>query len=206
MSGRHQITTVEELEAIYGVPRPQSLLKEVGQLTPEYRAWIEVSPLVVLASAGSDGLDCTPRGDAAGIVEVVDERTLLLPDRPGNNRIDTLRNLIEDPRVALLFLIPGRDETMRVIGRAVISTAPVLLERCSMNEKLPQSVLVISVESVYFQCARALKRSQLWTPPQDRIAPALPSIGDMLQSISKGAFDGAAYDAELQERLNKSLY
>ncbi len=206
MSGRHEITTLGELEAIYGAPRPQSLLKEVGQLTPEYRAWVEASPFAVLASAGEDGLDCTPRGDATGIVQVVDERTLLLPDRPGNNRIDSLRNLIRDPRVALLFLVPGRDESIRINGRAVISTDPDLLERCSMDGKLPRTVLVISVECVYFQCARALKRSRLWAHSQDGNVLSLPSIGDMLQSISKGAFDGAAYDAELQERLNKNLY
>lgn len=206
MSGRHEITTLQELEAIYGAPRPQSVMKEVGRLTAEYRAWIEASPFAVLASAGQDGIDCTPRGDAARIVEIIDEKTLLLPDRPGNNRIDTLRNVIGDPRVALLFLVPGRDESIRVMGRALISTDPVLLERSSMDGRLPRTVLVVSVESVYFQCARALKRSRLWTLSQDGTAPALPSVGEMLQSISKGEFDGAAYDAELMERLNKSLY
>jgi len=206
VSGRHEITTLDELEAIYGAPRPQSLLKEVGHLTPQYRAWIEASPFVVLASAGKDGLDCTPRGDGARIVEVIDERTLLMPDRPGNNRIDTLRNLVADPRVALLFLVPGRDETIRVIGRASISTDPELLNRCSVDGKLPRTVLIIEVTSVFFQCARALKRSRLWAHPQRQDAPALPSVGEILQSISNGTFDGAAYDAELGERINKSLY
>ena len=206
MGARHEITTVDALEAIYGAPRPQSLLKEVEKLTPEYKAWIDASPFVVLASVGAGGLDCTPRGDAAGIVEVVDERTLLLPDRVGNNRIDTLRNLVADPRVALLFLIPGREESIRVIGRAVISADPGLVDRCSVDGKRPRTVLVISIERVFFQCARALKRSRLWMLAQDGHAPALPSIGQILQSISKGVFDGAAYDDELQERLNKSLY
>ncbi|MCB1503548.1 MAG: pyridoxamine 5'-phosphate oxidase family protein [Hyphomicrobiaceae bacterium] len=206
MGGPHEITTVEELEAIYGAPRPQSLIKEVGTLTREYRTWIEAAPFAVLASVGDGGLDCTPRGDAGRIVEVLDDRTLLLADRPGNNRIDTLRNLVQDPRVALLFLIPGREETMRVNGRAVISRDPCLLARCNMAGKLPRTVLVITVESVYFQCARAVKRSRLWESPADGQTPPLPSIGDMLQSISEGGVDSATYDAELQERLNTTLY
>lgn len=207
MGGRHEITTLQDLEAIYGVPpSPQALLKEVGELTPEYRAWIEASPFVVLASSGAEGLDCTPRGDLADICKVIDERTLLLPDRPGNNRIDTLRNLIHDPRVALLFFVPGREEMIRVVGRAVISTDPALIELCRVDGKLPRSVLVISIGSVYFQCARALKRSQLWSRSQSADRPALPSVGNILQSISKGTFDGAAYDVELVERMKKFLY
>lgn len=206
MAEAHQITTLEELEAIYGAPRPQSLLKEVSALTPEYRAWIEASPFVVVASSGAGGLDCTPRGDAGRVVEIVDERTLLLPDWPGNNRIDTLRNLVQDPRVALLFLVPSRDEAIRINGRAVISTDPDLLARLANCGKAPRTVLVISIKSVYFQCARALKRSRLWAPRAGEEIAALPSIGDMLQSITNGAMDGAAYDAELQVRLNTSLY
>lgn len=206
MNERFEITTLDELEAIYGAPRSQSVLKEVNQLTPEYRAWIEASPFAVLASVGNSGLDCTPRGDALRIVEVVDDRTLLLPDRPGNNRMDTLRNLVKDPRVALLFLVPGRDESIRVIGRAVISASPDLLERCAVDGKSPRTVLIISVESVYFQCARALKRSRLWSQPSIGNAKELPSVGDMLRSITDGTFDGTAYDAELQTRLNTNLY
>ncbi len=206
MGDSHEITTLDQLEAIYAAPNPQSLLKEVGQLTPEYKAWIEASPFVVLASSGPGGLDCTPRGDLADICKIIDDHTLLLPDRPGNNRIDTLRNLLGDPRVALLFLIPGRDETIRVVGRAVISTDPTLLERCSVDGKRPKTVLVISIASVFFQCARSIKRSRIWSRSQDTTLPELPSVGKMLQSISNGTFDGAAYDVELVERMKKNLY
>ncbi|MCB1515465.1 MAG: pyridoxamine 5'-phosphate oxidase family protein [Hyphomicrobiaceae bacterium] len=206
MGERHRITTLQELEMIYGAPRPQSLLKEVGQLTPEYRVWIEASPFVIMASAGEGGLDCTPRGDAGAVVHVLDDKTLLLPDRPGNNRIDTLRNLIQDPRVGLLFLSPGRDEAIRVNGRAVISVDPAHLQQGQMAGKLPRTALLISIDSVYFQCARAIRRSQLWAPRSSKELAALPSIGDMLQSVSQGAVDGANYDAELEQRINTSLY
>lgn len=205
MSEVHRISTLQQLEAIYGAPRPQSLLKEVTALTPEYATWIKASPLAVLASVGADGLDCTPRGDPAGFVDVVDDKTLVLPDRAGNNRIDTLRNLIADPRIALLFLVPGRDETIRVAGRAVISTDPELLQRYVVAGKVPQTAMIITVERVYFQCARALKRARLWCADSDE-GQALPSIGDILKSISNGQFDGAAYDAELRDRMNKTLY
>lgn len=205
MSEVHRISTLQQLEAIYGAPRPQSLLKEVTALTPEYAAWIKVSPFAVLASVGADGLDCTPRGDPAGFVDVVDDKTLVLPDRAGNNRIDTLRNLIADPRIALLFLVPGRDETIRIAGSAVISTDPELLQRYVVAGKVPQTAMIITVERVYFQCARALKRARLWCADSDE-GQALPSIGDILKSISNGQFDGAAYDAELRDRMNKTLY
>ena len=205
MNDVNRITTAEQLEAIYDAPRPQALLKEVTALTREYAAWIKASPFVVVASGSAGRLDCSPRGDAAGFVDLLDDKTLVLPDRVGNSRIDTLRNIIADPRIALLFLVPGRDETIRVAGRAIISNAPDLLQRYAISGKLPKSVLIISIERVYFQCARALKRARVWASEPDN-GRTLPSIGDILQSISDTKFDGATYDAELQDRLNKSLY
>lgn len=206
MTVQHQITTIDELAAIYGEPRPQSVLKEVGSLTPEYRAWVEASPFLVLASAGPGGLDCTPRGEAGGAVRVLDDSTLLLPDWPGNNRIDTLRNVVHDPRVAMLFLVPSREEAIRVNGRAVISVDADLLAHCALASRQPVTVLVVTIDSVYFQCARALKRSGLWSTSSGSTPPDLPSIGQMLAAITRGTIDGASYDAELAERLNKSLF
>jgi uncharacterized protein len=158
------ISTVDELESIYGKPVAVSLVKEVNWITPHYRAYIEASPFAVLASAGPEGLDCSPRGDVAGFVRVHGTRTLMLPDRRGNNRVDSLRNIVRDPRVALLLMIPGVGNTLRINGRAHLSTAPDLLASFAIEGKAPRSVIVMAVDAVYFQCTRALLRSELWNP------------------------------------------
>ena len=206
MSVSHTITTVEQLEAIYGAPSPNALKKETSGLTPAYRAWIEHSPFLALASAGAGGLDCTPRGDAVGsLVHVVDERTILLPDRRGNNRIDTLKNIVGDPRVALLFLIPGTEECLRINGKAAISTAPEMLDLFDVNGKKPATVICVEIEAVYFQCARAIKRSHLWDPETFAVKGDVPTPGQMMQDALP-AFDGDAYDKELPARLTGALY
>jgi PPOX class probable FMN-dependent enzyme len=147
----------------------------------------------------------SPRGDPAGFVVVQDEKTLLLPERRGNNRIDSLRNIVHDPRVGLLFFIPGVGETMRVNGRAVIRTEPALLDRLAMDGKRPQVVLVVTVQAVFFQCARAMQRSRLWGETADRPA-GVPSAGEMLQALTQGGIDGASYDRELPQRQRTTLY
>src|SRR5437762_10555856 len=164
LSRDHLVTSIEALGRIYGEPHGPSLAKETDRITPHYRAFIEAAPFFALASAGSDGLDCSPRGDAPGFVRVADEKTLLVPDRRGNNRIDTLRNILADPRVALLFLIPGCGETIRVMGRASISIDPALTQSFLVEGKAPRAVLVMAVEQVFFQCAKAIVRSKLWEP------------------------------------------
>src|SRR5471032_122482 len=158
------VSSVEELEKLYGVPGDASLVKEASWITPHYRAYIEASPFATLATAGPEGLDCSPRGDRPGFVRIHDARTLMLPDRRGNNRIDSLRNIVRDPRVALLFLVPGVGNTLRVNGRAHLSVEPALLQSFAVEDKAPRSVTVIEVDAVYFQCARALVRSELWNP------------------------------------------
>jgi len=202
----HRIVDVDALAALYGQPGETSLRKEVDRLHPVYRALIEASPFAVLATSGPDGLDASPRGDAPGFVAIDDDTTLLLPDRRGNNRTDSLRNVILDPRVALLFMVPGMNETLRVNGRAHVSVAPALLARFAVEGKLPRSVLVIAIEAVYFQCSRALLRSRLWQPDARQPRESLPTPGAMLSALTHSAIDGAAYDRELPARLSGSLY
>src|SRR5437764_1458072 len=158
----HIVTSLDALDRLYGQPYGPSLAKEADRITTHYRAFIEAAPFFALASSGPDGLDCSPRGDAPGFVRVVDEKTLLVPDRRGNNRIDTLRNILHDPRVALLFLIPGCGETIRVMGRAKISTDPALIESFLIEGKTPRTVIVVTVERIFYQCAKAIVRSKLW--------------------------------------------
>lgn len=202
----NRITTIEELEALYGEPLTRSLAKEIDHVSDHYRAFIEHAPFVAVATSGPEGLDCSPRGDPPGFVRVVDEKTLMLPDRRGNNRIDSMRNLVRDPRISLLFLIPGIDETMRVNGRAEISVDPDLLESFTMQGKPPRSVLVITVDRIYFQCQKALVRSRLWDAEARIPRSALPSTGTMLGALSEGDFDGDAYDRDYPEHLKKTIY
>ncbi len=205
------VTTEAELDAIYGEPVPAAVLKEVPVITADYRAFIEASPFVLLATAGADGdgLDCSPRGDPAGFVRVLDERTLAIPDRRGNNRVDSLRNIVRDGRVGLLFLVPGVGETLRVNGRAVLSTDAELRATFAVGEKgdkLPATVILITVDSVYIQCPKALVRSKLWDPDTRIERSALPSMGQILTNITEGNFDGTAFDAAYPERLKQTIY
>lgn len=200
------IYDVETLERLYGKANPPSLLKEVDHIHPVYRPFIERAPFVALATNGPGGLDVTPRGDPASFVQVEDNRTLLLPDRRGNNRLDSLRNILTDPRVALLFLVPGIGETLRVNGRAVIMITPALLERFTIEGKQPRSVLRIAVETVYFQCSKALVRSGLWKTEWQLPRSALPSTGTMLAETSRYQVDAATYDQAAAVRTVETLY
>ena len=200
------VRSVAELEALYGQPGEASTVKEVAHITPHYRAYIEAAPFCALATSGPEGLDCSPRGDKPGFVRVHDEKTLMLPDRRGNNRIDSLRNIVRDPRVALLFLIPGVGNTLRVNGRAHLNVEPSLLASFEIDGKPPRSVMVMQVDAIYFQCARALVRSELWNPA--RFAPdgKVPSMGTMLASATKGRVDAAQYDAVDGPKSRQVLY
>ena len=206
MPDDHVIRDEAALEALYGEASAGAIAKEVDFVHPHYAAMIAASPFMVLATSGPGGLDASPRGDPAGFVHVADARTLLIPDRRGNNRIDSLRNIVNDPRVALLFLIPGVGETLRVNGRAEISIDPALLARFPMQGKLPRSVIVVHVETVYFQCPKALVRSELWNPAKQIERKSLPSTGTILADISRGAAGGEKYDQEYPERLKATIY
>ena len=200
------VRTVEELETLYGAPSEASLVKETDRLIPEYAALIKASPFVVLATSGPEGLDCSPRGDVAGFVRIADERTLLIPDRRGNNRADSLKNIVRDGRVGLLFLIPGNGTTLRVNGRAVVSVDPGLCGSFVMEGKAPRSVIIVSIETVFFQCARAIRRSDLWNPAKQADQATLPTPGQILERTSSRRIDGDAYDREWPERARKSMW
>lgn len=200
------ISTVEELEALYGLPGETSLVKELDRIIPEYAAFIEASPFVALATSGPEGLDCSPRGDLAGFVRIHDDRTLMLPDRRGNNRADSLRNIIHDPRVGLLFLVPGSGTTLRVNGRARISVDAELCASFAVEGRPARSVTVIDVDAVYFQCARAIVRSDLWNAERHVDANSLPTPGQLLAVTSAARIDGEAYDREWPERAKKTMW
>jgi PPOX class probable FMN-dependent enzyme len=200
------ITTIEQLEALYGHPGETSLVKEIDRIIPEYAAFIEASPFVAMATSGPEGLDCSPRGDLAGFVRIRDERTLLMPDRHGNNRADSLKNIIGDPRVGLLFLVPGSGTTLRVNGQAELSIDPELRASFTVEGKPPRSVMVIAVERVYFQCARAIVRSELWNPERHVDPKSLPTPGRILAALSADRIGGESYDREWPERAKKTMW
>jgi PPOX class probable FMN-dependent enzyme len=203
----HLITTTEQLETLYNdVPYGPALFKETDRITAQYRKLIEAAPFVVLATSGPDGLDCSPRGDPPGFVRVVDETTLIIPDRRGNNRIDSLRNLVRDPRISLLFLIPGVGETMRINGRAKISIDPKLTESFVVNGKVPKCVLVVTVEKAYFQCTKAIIRSKLWDPASIVDRKTLPTPGSILAEITDGKMGGPDHDKAAPARIKETIY
>jgi len=208
----HDISEYSQLEPLFDAVRDASILKELDHVDANYAAWIAASPFFVLATHGADGLDCSPRGDEPGFVRLLDPKTLVIPDRRGNNRIDSLRNVLMDPRIALLFMIPGQGETLRVNGRCRINRDPDVLNTFAVAGKQPKLVLVVSVESVFFQCSRALVRSKLWDPAAQVAPGTLPTPGQILADITSQhvdlhrRVDGAAYDRELPERIKMTLY
>ena len=201
-----RITSVEQLAALYGPVGEASTAKVAHRVTPEYGAMIAASPFAVLATCGPEGLDCSPRGDRPGFLRVHDDRTLMLPDRRGNNRIDSLLNVVRDPRVALLLLIPGSGSTLRVNGRGHLDDDPALLASFAVEDKAPRSVLVIEVGEIYFQCARAVVRSRLWDPAAQVDPKTLPTPGEILAAMSKNRVGGAEYDRTWGERAKQTMW
>jgi uncharacterized protein len=202
----HLVTTLEALEGLYETPGGNSLLKEIDHINAPYRALIEAAPFFALATSGPDGLDCSPRGDAPGFVRVPDGKTLLIPDRRGNNRIDSLRNILTDPRVALLFLIPGCGETLRVNGRAAISTDPELTQSFVVDRKAPRTVIVVTVDRIFYQCPKAIVRSKIWDPATWTDRKSLPTSGQILAAITNGTTDADRHDREYPARMWATIY
>jgi PPOX class probable FMN-dependent enzyme len=200
------VATIAQLEAIYGQPGETSTVKVADRVTPPYRVLIDNSPFAALATCGPEGLDCSPRGDLPGFVRIHDEKTLMIPDRRGNNRVDSLRNIVRDPRVALLFLIPGSGSTLRVNGRAQVAADADLLASFKMDGKSPRTVIVMTVEEIYFQCARAIVRSDLWNPDKRVDPKTLPTPGQILADMSENRIGGEAYDKAWPERARQSLW
>ena len=200
------IRTEEQLDALYDRPVPTSNLKEVDHITDDYARLIAASPFVILATVGPEGLDCSPRGDPRGFARMADPKTLMIPDGWGNNRIDSLRNIVRDPRVALLFLIPGIGASMRVNGKARLSTDPGLCASFAMEGKNPKCVIIITVERAYTQCQKAIARSRLWDAETHVDKTSLPTVGEMMERLAAGNFDGKAYDAEYPERMKRTIY
>jgi hypothetical protein len=198
------IETIEALEALYGTPGEASLVKVTPRLIPAYRAWIERSRFCVISTVGVDGTDGSPRGDTGPVARIADDSTLVIPDWRGNNRIDTLRNIVRDGRISLMFMVAGSTTVIRVNGRAVVSASPALVESFEQQGKHPRSVIVVTISEVYPQCARAVMRAGLWTDGDQ--SDGLPSVGDMLREATSGGFDGASYDKDWPDRAKKSLW
>jgi len=199
------LTSLEELHAHYGTAGEASLIKEIDYLSDAYRQSGEKSHFCARTTAGPEGLDCSPRGDDGPVVRVQDERTLLLPDRRGNNRIDSLRNIIRDPRISLMFMVPGWNNVLRVNGRAALSVDPDLLASFEKAGQTPRSVIIVTIETVYFQCARAIMRADLWNAEKHIAQADLPTPGMIMQEI-KDSFDGRSYDEAWPERASKSMW
>jgi PPOX class probable FMN-dependent enzyme len=200
------IATIEQLEAIYGEPNEASTVKVADRITAPYRMLIDKSPFAALATSGPEGLDCSPRGDLPGFVRVHDDETLMMPDRRGNDRVDSLRNIVRDPRIALLFLIPGSGSTLRVNGRAQVSVDPDLLTSFKVDGKAPRTVVVMIVDEIYFQCARAIVRSDLWNPDKRVDPKSLPTPGQILADMSENRVGGEDYDRAWPERARQTLW
>jgi uncharacterized protein len=200
------IATIDQLEAIYGQPNEASTIKVADRITPQYRALIDKSPFAALATCGPEGLDCSPRGDLPGFVRVHDETTLMMPDRRGNNRVDSLCNIVRDPRIALLFLIPGSGSTLRVNGRARVSADADLLASFKVDGKVPRTVIVMTVDEIYFQCARAIVRSDLWNPDRRVDPKTLPTPGQILAEMSENRIGGEDYDRAWPERARQTMW
>ena len=202
-----RITSLAALEALYQpAPVAASTTKVARAMTPEYRRLIEASPFAALATVGPEGIDCSPRGDRQGFVRIHDDTTLMMPDRRGNNRIDSLRNIVHDPRCAFLFLIPGSGTTMRVNGRAHLSIDPALLDSFAVEDKAPRSVIVLEIDELYFQCARAIIRSELWNPERHIDPATLPTPGQILASMTNNQVGGDSYDKAWPERAKQTMW
>jgi PPOX class probable FMN-dependent enzyme len=186
------IDSIEALEALYDEASPGAVTKVRTQLTPLYRSWIERARFCVLSTVGPEGTDASPRGDAGPVVRIADARTLLLPDWRGNNRMDSLRNIVRDGRVSLMFMIPGSDNVVRVNGRARLTADSELRAAFAREGKTPRTIAVVAIGEVYFQCAKALMRSRLWAGDHD--VAGLPTAGAFLKEVSAD-FDAESYDA-----------
>ena len=206
LDASYLVRDIAELAALYNPPRERSVRKQMDHLDEHSRAFIAASPLVIIGTRGNGLGDTSPRGDVAGFVRVADDYTLLIPDRPGNNRLDNLRNIIENPAVGLLFLVPGLAEAFRVNGEALISRDPALLESFAVQGKLPRTVLVVRVKEAYIHCSKALVRADLWNPAKFAAPGVVPSFGTIMAAHTGGFVDAKTIDEEQKTRVPLMLY
>lgn len=203
----YKVETLDDLAAVYQAPKEYALTKQTDHITAPGRAFIEAAPFVVMATATADGIDCSPKGDAPGFIKILDERTLLIPDRPGNNRIDGMKNLIANPKIGLIFMVPGADETYRVNGTAIISTDPDLMAHCEANGKLPRTVIVVTVEEAFNHCSKAFARSKLWSAGTQGRPDGVPTGGTFAAHRDGGDADYARrHDRDYAKRMPGELY
>ena len=200
------IEDIAALEALYGTPPSAALSKVARRMTPLYRRWIMASRLCVLSTVGPAGTDGSPRGDDGPVVTELDPGTLAMPDWRGNNRLDSLRNIVEDGRVSLLFLVPGSNGLVRVNGRARLTDDADLRARFERKGVLPATVIVIKIAEIYTQCARALLRAGTWTDEARAAVEGLPTPGEILAEVTQGAEGGAAYDAAWPARAAATMW
>lgn len=200
------VADVAALEQIYGKPGETSLVKVAESLTPEYRALILASPFFALATSGPEGLDCSPRGERGGAFVILDDKTIAIPDWRGNNRMDSLRNIVRDPEIAMLFLVPGSVTTVRLNGTAIVTIDEELCASMERDGKKPRSAIVVSLRQIYFQCGRAVLRAGLWDAAYHIDADSIPTPGDVLRSQTEGRIDGNSYDAEWASRADKTMW
>jgi PPOX class probable FMN-dependent enzyme len=205
LAAEHVIRNAEDLSDLYGPPLERSVRKQLDHLDEHCRAFIRASPFLVIGTQGGIA-DNSPRGDVPGFVHVVDDHTLLIPDRRGNNRLDTLRNILRNPNVGLLFLVPGIHESFRVNGEAVISRDPALLEQFAVDGKLPRTVLVVKVKEAYIHCSRALVRAGLWNPAKFAAPDSVPTFGTVMAAHTCGFVDAKTVDEEAKVRVPVTLY
>jgi PPOX class probable FMN-dependent enzyme len=202
----YSIHDTAELEGLYGPPLERSVRKQMDHLDDYCRAFIAASPLLIIGTQYGDFADNSPRGDIPGFVQAPDDHTLLIPDRRGNNRLDTLHNIVRNPVVGLLFLVPGLHETFRVNGEAVLSRDPALTVRFEMQGKLPRTVILVRVKEAYIHCSRALVRADLWNPAKHVAPNTVPSMGTILAKHTCGFVDAQTFDEEAKVKVPQTLY
>ena len=203
------VTSIDDLVKLYGEPMERSLWKEIDHINDHYRQFIEKSPFLILATHGGKGVDCSPRGDPAGFVRVVNKKCLHIPDRKGNNRLDSLKNIILNGDVGIIFLVPGVGETIRVAGKGEILADENLRTSFTCQGKAPTSIISVAVDKVYYQCQKAVARSKLWDPNHFVDRKLLPTAGQMTKHFAdsrKIEFDAESYDANYPEYMKKNMY
>jgi PPOX class probable FMN-dependent enzyme len=197
------VNSITDLEALYGATNPASIDKVMAHITPHYKTWIEASKFLILSTIGPEGTDASPRGDDGPVVKILDAKTILLPDWSGNNRLDSLKNIVRDDRISLMFMIPGIDNIVRVNGTAQITPDEAITHQFAKDGKTPKSVIIVTVSELYFQCAKALMRSKLWDSGKEAIE--VPTAGDFVKEF-KADFDGKAYDDGYAEHAKKRMW